>query len=104
MIFNICLVLDSNTIAGSLARRLSTASGGMAEGFSAAEMTNIAFLIWASFAIFWMIQGAGLFYCGLSKRKSALTQAAMSLVATAVVQIQWYIWVSVVIRLSDDAR
>lgn len=73
---------------------MATTSGTLAPGFSSVEMTNIIFLIWASFAIFWMVQGAGLFYSGLSKRKSALSQAAMSLVVAAVVQVQWYIWVS----------
>lgn len=84
----------SNFADSSTTTRVSTTSGGMASGVSATEMVNILFLIWATFAIFWMVQGAGLFYSGLSKRKSALSQAAMSLVAGATVQVQWYIWVS----------
>lgn len=56
------------------------------------ELINIAFLAWTSFSVFFMIQGAGLFYSGLSKRKSALAQAALSLVVVAIIQIQWFVW------------
>ena len=59
---------------------------------SSEEMVNIAFMLWASFSVFLMVQGAGLFYSGLSKRKSALTQAVLSLVTAATVEIQWFIW------------
>lgn len=64
-------------------------------GESGTEMATVAFLIWATFAIFFMVQGAGLFYSGLSKRKSALTQAALSLAVAATVQVQWFIWVRI---------
>lgn len=67
-------------------------TGTSSDTMTASELANIAFLAWSSFSIFLMIQGAGLFYSGLSKRKSALTQAALSLVVTAVVQIQWFVW------------
>ncbi|KAF5097761.1 hypothetical protein D0Z00_002280 [Geotrichum galactomycetum] len=67
-------------------------TGTTSDVMTPAELANIAFLAWSSFSIFLMIQGAGLFYSGLSKRKSALTQAALSLIVTAVVQIQWFVW------------
>lgn len=57
------------------------------------DLVSIAFLIWATFSVFLMIQGTGLFYAGLSRRKAALTQAAVSMVVIAVVQVQWFIWV-----------
>ncbi|ANB13333.1 ammonium permease MEP3 [Sugiyamaella lignohabitans] len=53
--------------------------------------TNILFMIFSTFAIFWMVQGAGLFYSGLTRRKSALIQAVYSLLALAIVSIQWFL-------------
>lgn len=76
----------------STERVVQTGSGSVSDVMTAAELANIAFLVWASFSIFLMVQGVSLFYSGLSKRKSALTQAALSLIITAVVQIQWFVW------------
>lgn len=53
------------------------------------DSANTLFMIFNTFVIFFMIQGAGLFYCGLSRRKSALVQAAYSLVTMAIVSVQW---------------
>lgn len=39
-----------------------------------------------------MIPGVGFFYSGLARRKSALSLICLSLLATAVVTFQWFIW------------
>ena len=39
-----------------------------------------------------MIPGVGLFYSGLSRRKSALSLIMLSLISAAVVDFQWFFW------------
>lgn len=53
------------------------------------DAANTLFMVFSTFVIFFMIQGAALFYSGLSRRKSALIQAVYSLVAMSIVSIQW---------------
>lgn len=39
-----------------------------------------------------MIPGVGFFYSGLARRKSALSLIWLSLMSTAVISFQWFLW------------
>lgn len=39
-----------------------------------------------------IVPGAGFFYAGLARRKSALSLLWLSLMSMAVVSVQWFVW------------
>ena len=53
---------------------------------------NIAWLITATALVLLMIPGVGFFYSGLARRKSALSLLWLSVMGTAVVTFQWFLW------------
>ena len=53
---------------------------------------NIAWLITATALVLLMIPGVGFFYSGLARRKSALSLLWLSIMGTAVVSFQWFLW------------
>ncbi|KAG8628338.1 hypothetical protein KVT40_004211 [Elsinoe batatas] len=53
---------------------------------------NYAYIIFCGYIVFLILPGLGLFYAGLSKRKSGLSMLFLSLAVTAVVSFQWIFW------------
>ena len=53
---------------------------------------DMAFIILCTFLALLMVPGVGFFYSGLSRRKSALSLIFISVLATAVTSIQWFVW------------
>ena len=56
------------------------------------EAGDIAWMITATALVLLMIPGVGFFYSGLARRKSALSLIWLSIMATAVVSVQWFFW------------
>lgn len=42
--------------------------------------------------VFLMVPGAGLFYAGLARRKSALSLLFLPIAAACIVFLQWFLW------------
>ncbi|PNS18309.1 Ammonium transporter 1 [Sphaceloma murrayae] len=53
---------------------------------------NYAYIIFCGYIVFLILPGLGLFYAGLSSRKSGLSMLFLSLAVTAVVSFQWIFW------------
>ncbi|CAK4031196.1 ammonium transporter 1-like [Lecanosticta acicola] len=53
---------------------------------------DIAWVITSTALVLLMIPGAGFFYSGLARRKSALSLIWLSIMATAIVSFQWFFW------------
>jgi Amt family ammonium transporter len=53
---------------------------------------NIAWMITSTALVLLMIPGVGFFYSGLARRKSALSLLWLSVMGTAVVTFQWFLW------------
>jgi hypothetical protein len=53
---------------------------------------NYVYMIIESFLVFLIIPGIGLFYGGLSRRKSALAMLFQSILVIAVCTFQWMFW------------
>lgn len=56
------------------------------------ESGDIAWLLTSTALVLLMIPGVGFFYSGLARRKSALSLIWLSVMATAVVSFQWFLW------------
>lgn len=56
------------------------------------EAGDIAWLLASTPLVLLMIPGAGLFYAGLARRKSALSLFFLPIAAACVVFFQWFIW------------
>ncbi|KAI9805793.1 MAG: ammonium transporter Amt1 [Sarcosagium campestre] len=53
---------------------------------------DIAWVVTSTALVLLMIPGVGFFYSGLARRKSALSLIWLSLMSTAVVTFQWFLW------------
>lgn len=53
---------------------------------------NIAWVLISTALVLLMIPGVGFFYSGLARRKSALSLIWLTMMATAVVSFQWFLW------------
>lgn len=53
---------------------------------------DIAWVMTSTALVLLMIPGVGFFYSGLARRKSALSLILLSIMASAVVSIQWFLW------------
>ncbi|CAD6503515.1 BgTH12-03177 [Blumeria graminis f. sp. triticale] len=53
---------------------------------------DIAWVMISTALVLLMIPGVGLFYSGLARRKSALSLIWLSIMAAAIVSIQWFLW------------
>lgn len=56
------------------------------------ESGDIAWILTSTALVLLMIPGVGFFYSGLARRKSALSLIWLSIMATAVVSFQWFLW------------
>ncbi|SCU94849.1 LAME_0F09582g1_1 [Lachancea meyersii CBS 8951] len=56
------------------------------------EPATVAFILIGSALVFLMIPGLGFLYSGLTRRKSALAQIWIVLMAALVGMLQWYFW------------
>ncbi|KAI2643721.1 ammonium transporter [Xylaria nigripes] len=56
------------------------------------EGGDLTWILTSTVLVLLMIPGAGFFYSGLARRKSALSLIMLSLLSTAVVQFQWFFW------------
>lgn len=52
----------------------------------------MAWIIASTALVLLMIPGVGFFYSGLARRKSALSLLWLSVMGTAVVSFQWFLW------------
>ncbi|KAH3900985.1 probable Ammonium transporter MEP3 [Saccharomycodes ludwigii] len=56
------------------------------------DSATVAFMLYGSSLVFFMIPGLGFLYSGLARRKSALSLIWACLMATLVGILQWYFW------------
>ncbi|SCU80071.1 LADA_0B04896g1_1 [Lachancea dasiensis] len=56
------------------------------------EPATVAFILLGAALVFIMVPGLGFLYSGLTRRKSALAQIWIVLMATLVGMVQWYFW------------